>query len=136
MQAVRDHQERIKSTSASPLGKTLGVKGSLSRTLLQVQQHRSKLETFEKFQGEHFEDLMRQHAANPKAIDMELHLQRYADVCSCLTIPFTSVSASTSSCDVPMCETTMCDGFMDLTHTSRLSSACSTENLQESPVLK
>ena len=80
MQAVREHQDSVKSSSHPPLGKTLGVKGTLNRTLLQVQQHRHQLGSFEQFQGEHFEDLMRQHAANPKAMSMELHMQRFADV--------------------------------------------------------
>lgn len=80
VQAVCDYRDNVKSTYHPPLGNTLGVKGTLNRTLLQVQQHRHQLGTFEHFQGEHFEDLMRQHAANPKAMSMELHMQRYAEV--------------------------------------------------------
>jgi hypothetical protein len=70
----------LETTSCPPLGKTHGVKASLNRTLLQAQQHKMKLRTYERFQGDHFEEVMRKHALNPKALQMELHVQRFADV--------------------------------------------------------
>eukprot|EP00892_Ulva_mutabilis_P002598 jgi/Ulvmu1/12339/UM089_0023.1 len=77
--AVKEHQGTLKSSYAPPLGKSLGIKSELNRTLLEARHHRSQLHNFEYFQGEHFEDLLRRHAKNPKAIAMELHTQPFVD---------------------------------------------------------
>lgn len=62
------------------MGKTLGIKSELNRTLLEARNHRSQLHNFDYFQGEHFEDVIRKHAKNPKAIALEMHTLPFADV--------------------------------------------------------
>lgn len=80
VQAVKEHSNCLKSSYAPPLGKSLGIKSELNRTLLEARNHRTNLQTFESFQGEHFEDVVRKHAKNPKALAMELRALPFANV--------------------------------------------------------
>lgn len=77
---MKEHRNSLKSSYAPPLGKSLGIKSELNRTLLEARHHRSKLQTFDFFQGEHFEDVVRKHAGNPKALAMEMRTLPFANV--------------------------------------------------------
>lgn len=80
LQAVKEHSGTLKSSFAPPLGKSLGIKSELNRTLLEARHHRSQLQNFDFFQGEHFEDVIRRHAKNPKTLAIEMHTLPFADV--------------------------------------------------------
>ena len=78
-QAVDEQNAALASTKGTALAKTNGIAASLSRGLLQARQHRTPLAKHEATELEHLEDLVRLHAANPKALAASLHLQPFAD---------------------------------------------------------
>ena len=79
--AVSEHRSPLDAVKkGSKLGKTLGIKSTLNRGMLEAQNHRTKLERHQLAELAQTEELLRQRAANPKATLQSLHLQPFADV--------------------------------------------------------
>lgn len=80
-QAVGEHRSpMIAATRGSKLGASLGMTDKLSRGRLEAQSHRRELQKYEQVELNRLEELLRQRAANPKAMLQSLHLQPFADV--------------------------------------------------------
>jgi hypothetical protein len=69
------------ATVRGGLSSTLGIRGTLNRTLLDSQQYKEQLASHKGQQLERFEELLRLRVANPKSLRQSVHLQPFHEVC-------------------------------------------------------